>query len=318
MAVIIELLNNQGKSVGIHKFTQNDIRIGRSYDNDVILLDPHSCAEHAILSCDEQGHWQLRDLDSANGTLSSSGQRIQKTTIPHSGQEFILGKQRLRVFFAAASVAPTRILAKGWQSLRLLSSVPLLILLLLLVSAYFSYEMWLGAIGEAAENWHRQLLSIPFILLALLLWPALLALWARLRSQESNFRPQVTLILLITASWLLWSELSRWLSFNFSQAMLVEVLQLTLPAVLLVVLFWNGFKLAGMQRKSLQLVLTIVLASTYWLVPYMQAAGPQIMPQYQAELLSQPMLISTPKNPEVFLTDSASLFDKATQSAKQP
>ena len=318
MAVIIELLNNQGKSVGIHKFTQSEIRIGRSYDNDVILLDPHSCAEHAILSCDEQGQWQFRDLNSANGTLGSSGQRIEQTSIGGDGQEFTLGKQRLRVFFAAASVAPTRLLAKGWHSLQLLSSVPLLILLLLLVSAHFSYEMWLGAIGEAAKNWYRQLLSIPFILLALLLWPALLALWARLRSQESNFRPQVTLVLLITSSWLLWSQLSRWLSFNFNQAMLVNMLQLTLPAVLLAVLFWNGFKLAGMQRKGLQLVLTLALASTYWLVPYMQSAGPQLMPQYQAELLSQPMLINTPQDPEAFLADSASLFEEATLSAKKP
>lgn len=311
MAVIIELLNSQGKSIGIHKFSQAEIRIGRSYDNDVILLDPHSCAEHAILSCDEQGQWQLRDLNSANGTLNSRGQRVAVVSISASGQELTLGKQRLRVFFSAAAVAPTRLLATGWHSLRLLSSIPLLVMLLVLLAANLAYDTWVGVLGEAAENWQRQLLAIPFLLLALLLWPALLALWARFRSHDAHFRQQATLVYAVAVFWLLWQISANWLGFNFSNTWILTVLQLLLPTLLLFCLFWYGFTLAGVQRKGVQWLLALVLTSTYWLVPYIQSAGPNLQPQYQAELLPQSFLITTPTSPDVFLAQTEALYQQA-------
>jgi len=316
MAVIIELLNSQGKSIGIHKFSQAEVRIGRSYDNDVILLDPHSCAEHAILSCDEQGQWQLRDLNSANGTLNSRGQRVEVVSVPASGQEFTLGKQRLRVFFSASAVAPTRLLATGWHSLRLLSSVPLLVILLGLLALDLAYDTWVGVLGDATENWQRQLLVIPFLLLALLLWPALLALWARFRSQDANFRQQATLVYGVAVLWLLWQISANWLGFNFSHTWLLAVLQLLLPTLLLFCLFWYGFKLAGMQRKGIQLLLTLVLTSTYWLVPYIQSAGPNLQPQYQAEVLPKSLLITTPTSPAAFLAETEALYQQADKQAK--
>lgn len=311
MAIIIELLNSQGKSTGIHKFNQNDIRIGRSYNNDVILLDPHSCAEHAILSCDEQGQWQLRDLNSANGTLNSQGQRVEVVPISAKGQSFTLGKQRLRVLFSDTAVAPTLPVVTGWQSLSWLASLPLLVTLLLLVSADFAYNTWLSAIGENAERWHRQLVLIPFILMLILLWPAFLALLARFRSHEPHFRQQVSLTFGVLLLWLLWEKLQLWLGFNFSNHLLLIALQAMIPALILAALFWYGFKLAGVQRKGVQLVLTLLLTSSYWSIPYLQSITPTLQPSYQAELLPEAWLISTPSSIDAFLAATDSLYQKA-------
>ncbi|GHG71276.1 hypothetical protein GCM10010919_22410 [Alishewanella longhuensis] len=313
MAIIIELLNSQGQSTGIHKFSQSDIRIGRSYDNDVILLDPHSCAEHAILSRDEHGQWLLRDLNSANGTLNSQGQRVEMVPIAAQGQTFTLGKQRLRILFSDTVVAPTLPVATGWQSLSWLASLPLLITLLVLVSADFAYNTWLSAIGENAERWHRQLVLIPFILMLFLLWPAFLALLARFRSYEPHFRQQVSLTFGVLLLWLLWEKLQLWLGFNFSNNLLFIALQAIIPTLILAALFWYGFKLAGVQRKAVQLVLTLLLTSSYWSIPYLQSITPTLQPSYQAELLPAAFLITTPTSTEAFLIQTETLYQQVNQ-----
>lgn len=312
MAIIVELLNNQGKPVSIHKFTQSDIRIGRSYENDVIVQDPYCCAEHAILSCNEQGHWHMRDLASVNGTINSQGQRIDFMTIAANGQEFMLGQQRLRVLLSNAAIAPTRMIAQGWHSLRVLSSLPLLLLVLIIAGLDMAYGTWIDVVGEAAEKWQRQLLVIPFFLVIPLLWPALLALFARFRGQDAHFRQQAALVYAVVAAWVFWDIIANWLGFNFSNSTLFAVLQKAIPSMLLLGLFWYGFSLAAIQRKSVQAFLTLALTSTYWLFPYIQSAGPNIQPQYEANLLPQAFLITSPSNSTDFMAASQNLYQQIT------
>lgn len=76
MAVIIEVLNKQHKVMERHKFAQTEVRLGRAYDNDVILYDRHVCPHHATLWQNEQGQWQLQDLASLNGSFFTAGTAI--------------------------------------------------------------------------------------------------------------------------------------------------------------------------------------------------------------------------------------------------
>ncbi|WP_423186111.1 FHA domain-containing protein [Alishewanella sp. d11] len=310
MAIIIEVLNSRGQSTGLHKFNQAQIRIGRGFDNDLIIQDPHSCAAHAELSRDEQGQWQLRDLQSLNGTLNSQGKRENVIPITKNGQVVTLGKQRLRIILSDSSVAPTLPLTQGWHSLNWLSSTALLISLVLLLSVDFIYSTWLGAIGENAERWHRQLILLPFILLLVLIWPSLLALLARLHSHETKFKQQANLAFTALCCWLLWEKLHTWLSFNFSHTLLLTSLELLAPVVILGAFFWCGFILAGIQNKILHVVLTVSLASIYWAIPYFNSITPNREPSYQADMLPASWLITTPKTTEQFIRDSAALFQQ--------
>ncbi|WP_333607542.1 FHA domain-containing protein [Arsukibacterium sp.] len=316
MAILVELLNAHGKVIGLHKFTQSQIRIGRAYDNDVILLDPHSCAEHALLTLDDEGQWQLSDLDSVNGTRNSQGQRVNTQAISQSGQEFTLGKQRLRVIFSDQPVAATQPLSKSVEALRLLSSVPYLLLLILLISLSMAFDFWLGAIGEQANNWHRQLLLIPIILLACAIWPAFLALWARFSAHEPRLRQQVALTYSLILLWVLWDMLSSWLNFNVNNSGINLVLHQLVPAILLLSFFWLGFSLMSMKKRWLQGLLTLSLSSLFWLMPYLQSATPQMAPQYQSQLLPAGWLWRSPTEMEQFLQDSGNIFAKAQQQTE--
>lgn len=312
MAIMIELLNSQGKRISVHKCEQSVIRIGRGYGNDVILLDPHSCAEHAVIARDESGQWSLRDLDSVNGTLNQQGQKLDVAMLSGDGQIFTLGKQRLRICFSDAMVAPTRLLASGWQSTRILSSLGLLLVCLALIILDLVYDTWMGALGESLATWHHQLLVIPFVLLGFLVWPALLALWSRFRSHESHFRQQATLCYSIVTLWILWDKSVYWLGFNFSHSLLVQLLSHAVPAVLLLTLFWYGFKLAGMQRRSVQLLLTLGLSSTYWAIPIIDGGGPSLQPKYNAEVLPQSWHITPTRSVPAFMSATETLYQRSS------
>lgn len=316
MAILIELLNSQGRVTERHKFSQPQISLGRGYNNDIILLDPHSCAEHAVLTLNEQQQWQLTDMDSVNGSHNQRGQRVSQQPITHSGQEFTLGRQRLRVLFSDHPVAATQPL-QGTESLfRLLSSPLLLIVAMLLVALSMGYEFWLDGIGEESQ-WHKQLLLIPFALLLFALWPLLLALWARFSGREPRLRAQLTLTFSLLVLWTCWQILAAVLNFNLNNSLLTVLLSYLLPTALLVGFFWLSFGLMSMQRRWLQISLTLVLSSMYWIYPWTQQQDQHYAPQYQHQLLPQAWLLRQPTATDQLLQHSDKLFADVTNKAEQ-
>jgi hypothetical protein len=66
----VEILARNGDVLHRHRLQQLPIRIGRGYDNDVILDDAHSAASHASIEMDEHSQLLLRDLGSKNGSYN--------------------------------------------------------------------------------------------------------------------------------------------------------------------------------------------------------------------------------------------------------
>ena len=102
MEIIIEEITRAHKLIARHKFLQNNINIGRGYDNDIIMADPHICAQHLNLSFNGE-HWVLNDDDSINGSFYEDEYSKTKLAINqhivHSGQVFVIGKSLIRVIF---------------------------------------------------------------------------------------------------------------------------------------------------------------------------------------------------------------------------
>jgi pSer/pThr/pTyr-binding forkhead associated (FHA) protein len=73
----LEVLNRAGRVVERIAVTGRDLRIGRAYDNDLILDDPYACSHHAQISWDD-GELRVTDLQSVNGL--GTGDRDQTQT----------------------------------------------------------------------------------------------------------------------------------------------------------------------------------------------------------------------------------------------
>ena len=99
----VELLARNGDVLQRQCVDALPIRIGRGYDNDVILDDDYAAAAHAVVELDAAGRLLLRDLGSRNGIVVA-GRRRQEAIL--SGDTVVrIGHTALRVRAAGFPVA---------------------------------------------------------------------------------------------------------------------------------------------------------------------------------------------------------------------
>ncbi len=93
----LEILGRDGRVVvrqPVHSFP---CRIGRAYDNDLILDDPYVAAHHAALEEVEAGRYAVRDLGSRNGLMLLSRRRRMESAEIGPEDVIRLGHTQLRV-----------------------------------------------------------------------------------------------------------------------------------------------------------------------------------------------------------------------------
>jgi hypothetical protein len=100
----VELLARNGDVLARQRVDRLPIRIGRGYDNDVILDDDYAAAAHAVVEQGESGQLVLRDLGSRNGIVIQ-GHRRQDAVLTGDTVARI-GHTALRVRAAGFPVAP--------------------------------------------------------------------------------------------------------------------------------------------------------------------------------------------------------------------
>jgi len=76
----IELLARNGDVLQRQRVDALPIRIGRGYDNDLILDDDYAAPRHALVELDAAGRLLLRDLGSSNGIVVK-GRRLLETEL---------------------------------------------------------------------------------------------------------------------------------------------------------------------------------------------------------------------------------------------
>lgn len=200
----IETLARSGEVLHRHRLERLPIRLGRAYDNDVILDDEYAAPRHAIIDVDSHGRLFLHDLGSKNGVVKN-GKRLP--TLALGGDTVIrIGHTSLRVR-AADFPVPAELADRtmhGWEgALPGLAGMLLAAMVALLVTWLFepgafqpsAYLQALAASGAGAVAWggawafanrlfgrHARLGRHLFIIgsgaAALLLWAAISTLLA--------------------------------------------------------------------------------------------------------------------------------------------
>ena len=100
----IETLARNGDVLQRSRIEALPIRIGRGYDNDLILDDDYVAASHALIELDAAGRLLLRDLGSRNGIVHRGRRRPELVL---SGDTVVrIGHTSLRVRAASFPVAP--------------------------------------------------------------------------------------------------------------------------------------------------------------------------------------------------------------------
>jgi len=174
----IEVLSRHRDVVARQRVTGGVVRVGRAYDNDLVLDDPHVAAHHLRFVRGDDGTWSAEDLGSANGLRVDGKRRAQA---PLDGDVVVVaGHTGLRLRTSAYAVAEELPLARRgvphWAAA---------LACLALVFALAVLELWLGETGETKLI--RYLTPLLTLAVVIAVWVSAWTVLSRLFAGHARF-----------------------------------------------------------------------------------------------------------------------------------
>ena len=297
----VEILARNGDVLHRHKVASLPIRLGRSYDNDIILDDAHSAASHAIVDADEQGQLVLRDLGSKNGTVH---QGRRQTSVTLGGDTVVrLGHTRLRVratdFPVAAEIADTTM--HGWEG-----TAPATIGLVL-IAAFSCIETWLSDVEPFALI--RYLLVLASSLAAGLLWAGVWALANRLFGSHARMGRHLFILGGGLAVVGLWRAGSSVLAYAWSAESLTRYGNLATLAIACGMLFFHLITIKPHHPRRFAVAAWVMLVggAGLMLMTNLQSTGRAADELYMSVLLPPEARRSEDRSVDQFMGNAAKL-----------
>ena len=316
MEIIIEEISRGHKLLSRHKLDQPKVTIGRGYQNDIILTDPHVCAKHLNLEYNGEA-WLAHDEDTVNGSyLEKNKQSVNHHTI-NSGDIISLGKSQIRILFPDHPVDESLAFSPFESLINFMRHPTVLFSSILLFSLVAGIVFYLN---KPVEVTFTQLL-VPAIGMTLLfaLWPLLIALVSHLTKNDARVWNQLGVCFAFFNLMWLSDVLESIIDFNFSANWPITGLITLLPIGLAFVLFWLncyiGFHMSAGRRLAVAASLTTLLFGGSYLVQLSNKPDFSIHPQYNATIMTPGFLFAPSSDVETFIDDSRELFSKAQQAA---
>ncbi|MGZ5034890.1 MAG: FHA domain-containing protein [Usitatibacter sp.] len=220
----IEVLSRQGEVAARERIEAPEARIGRAFDNDVVIDDPHVAPHHLRIYRAEDGELVAEDLGTLNGLYPEHGaMRVER--LPLAKEPGIrIGRTTLRVHDAAHPVAAEKLLTPPRAHARWAGALGAgLFALLLLLN-------WLSLTAEPSTN--NLLLPLLGLATILALWSGFWALLSRIFFGQARYAVQLRIAITACIALVLWDQLAETLSFSFAWRELAEFAGLGAWAVL--------------------------------------------------------------------------------------
>jgi hypothetical protein len=294
----VEILTRHREIAARFRIQGSEAHIGRGYDNDVIIDDPHVAAQHLRVFRDETGQLVAEDLGSLNGMFIDSGRSRQARIVVDGGRPIRIGQTWLRFRETSHAVEPERLVPSERRSAR----VVLAILLGLLIPAIEALEIWLTQTSEPrASTYLRPLLMI---LAGLIGWVGFWALLSRIFSGRSRFLDHLLVAMAGVLAFSLYDEVAQFLAFAWTWPAPSTYQYVALWSILALVCFLD-LRQVGRPRPWLKGLLVLVLLAAAIAVQTLQLseAFSDSGRQFTARLLLPPAFRLAP------LRDEAGLFD---------
>ena len=203
----IEVLARNGEVKSRHRFDQLPIRIGRGYDNDLILDDPYIAAQHASVEMTESGSLNLRDFSTQNGIVLN-GQR--ESIVALNDNIVRLGHTNLRIRNAAFKVAQELAdkTSYGWEGWPPALAGIIIIAISSLISVWLANTEKFSAIS--------YLLATALIFTIVIIWCGCWAFANRVIGGHTRFGRHLFIVACAIVCSDLWELISSTFSYAFS------------------------------------------------------------------------------------------------------
>ncbi|MBA3582127.1 MAG: FHA domain-containing protein [Gammaproteobacteria bacterium] len=309
MEIIVEVVNRSQRALEVYRFNQSVIRIGRAYDNDIILSDPHVSPHHAILSHDPEQGWRLRDISSLNGTYSRQKHDVIQEEVCQSGDEFILGRVRLRMLLTSHPVAETLPLDSWEPYIRRLNRLPYVMLLMMFAFSIFiwgEYRTWYEPM-----NIQKLLITAVLPIFIATLWGLLWSFVGRVLRHDGRFLAHVSIALVFMILLTFFDEMVEVIAFNSANLLLQRVLAIGGYIIGLFVLLWGGLYLASNFPARRRTVMSMALSAS--IISFLAFA----FYVYQPDFSEEPDYVRVLKPPAYYATSSVSIDEFLKASLPQ-
>jgi hypothetical protein len=182
----VEILSRHHEVLARHRVEGDEARIGRAYDNDIVLDDPFVAPHHLLVFRADDGALIAEDLQSSNGLFDAQGQRVVHLAL-EGDRAMRIGRTLLRVRDAAFAVAPERTIDPPSRNARTA------VVLAAAVAAFTGVELWLGSTEETRiSSWLAPVLLYAGLILA---WTTGWALLSRLFGGAARFSTHLCIAL---------------------------------------------------------------------------------------------------------------------------
>jgi len=278
----VELLGRHGEVILRHAARSLPVRIGRAYDNDLILEDPYVAAHHVVVERSPTGELEIVDAGSRNGLFrAGSRDRLVRERVDPAAR-YRAGKTRFRVRSSVHPVAD-ELIEHDTRGLRELAAA---LLAVLVAAAALLFDAW-SSTSERTEV--AKLALVPgATLLGLFVWSGAWGLAGRVLAGELRFAAHLTTAALALLGVFLVAQ-ADYLGFAFSAPGLYYLALCALVAVLATGL-WRHLSLvirdpgrgtalaavavAAVCVGSLKLVFHVIDAEDVSRMAYMKAIKP--------------------------------------------
>jgi len=192
----------------------DEARIGRAYDNDVVIDDPFVAPHHLRIVRDESGALFAEDLGSLNGLFATDSDTRQARVALDGARVLRVGRTLLRVRAPEFEVAPERAVGpvvRVWPAIASLAVI---------VIALAALMLWLNETTEAQPS--RYLLPMLAVVLVVLVWTTGWSVLSRIFTGVAHFERHLLVALCGLLAFFLFDELSDFGSFAFSSRVLAD------------------------------------------------------------------------------------------------
>ncbi|HET7923674.1 MAG TPA: FHA domain-containing protein [Rhodanobacteraceae bacterium] len=291
-----------------YRFTDVPITIGRAYDNDVVIDDPHVAAHHLRITRGENGALVAEDLGSLNGLYVDRARKRSKEVTLDAGHELSIGATVLRVRTAVHEVPAETPMLRG------LPYWPSAILCIVGVFALAALDLWLSETSEPKAI--RYFTPLLILTVAVSVWTTAWSVLTRVFTGRARFGLHFLIVAAGLLGYSVYSQLAEMGAFAWSWTALAN------SSYVVAWLFLGGIVFAHLlvvnkARRPLKLVVALILV----------AAGIAMQTLKQSEYRStygQPALLGrleppalrlvSPQREQAFFTDSEAIrarLDKA-------
>ena len=308
--VFIEQLTPDGEVLHRTKVTHLPARIGRAYDNEVILDDPHTAAHHAQVELNQLDELIISDLGSYNGL--ALGKNRERFFVVDGEHIYRLGHTHLRIRTADYPVAEevtdsTNHHWEGW--------LPALTgLLLLLMTGLLS--TWLADLNQGTLS--KYLLELVSVFGFAIGWSGVWALFSRLFNGHARFGRHLFIVSAGLAFLELWEHGSGLLAYAMSWESLQTFSAHPMIFICAVVLYFHFITAGNKQPKRLQLVLAAIaiLGSAIAMTKEYQASNHLAGELYMSNIYPPAVRISRDHSLDDFMNDMEALKEKVDNARK--